>query len=89
MMAQLPEGIFQCLICGMTRARVGGMREHVRDLHLDAKFRFLCPLCKKTYKNRNSFRVHIFITHKTEHKDRAIKIDSCKVLGSNWDPQCL
>ena len=84
MMTKLPDGIFQCLLCETTRVRVDSMREHLRDLHVDARYRFLCPICKKTYKNRNTFRVHIFQAHKAENKDKSINIDSCKVLGTDF-----
>ena len=51
-----------CLICGKARSDKKGIRQHMADGHIESGYRYLCPLCKRVYKNKNSFTVHISIT---------------------------
>ena len=82
---QLPDGGYQCRLCGVTRCKQFGMYEHMRDAHLDTKYRFLCPVCRNTYKNRNSLRSHLFIAHKSEPEAKDVDLASCRVLREDYE----
>ena len=66
----LPDGSLKCTHCGklaskgnLKHVRRQDMRNHA-ETHLDG-LSFECQLCGKTFRSRNSFRVHQSIYHKT------------------------
>ena len=66
----LPDGSLKCTHCGKLHSKGNlkqvcrrDMRNHA-ETHLDG-LSFNCQLCGKTFRSRNSFRVHQSIYHKT------------------------
>ncbi len=67
---------FMCRICGANIGRQRAKR-HILEVHLENNgVRYECPKCKKIYKNRSSFSVHIY----NYHKDiKGLKFDQCTI----------
>ena len=65
-----------CRICGSLIRQWANVRRHVLDQHVDAGTVYMCPACKRPYKNKSSFSQHIYM----EHKDwKGIKFSNFKV----------
>ena len=58
----LEDGTFSCSMCGMSGKLKHVIQYHV-ETHLDG-LSFPCPVCDKTYKTRNSQRVHLSLKHR-------------------------
>lgn len=52
-----------CLLCCKTIVRQRNVRLHFLDSH-QATQAFKCPACLKSYRTKNSFRVHVYRIHK-------------------------
>ena len=69
------EGGFLCTICGTYLKTARGMKIHLRDRHTVAQ-QYRCPICKRIYKNKNSFCNHLY----TAHKDvKGLPISQCAI----------
>lgn len=55
---------FMCLICGKVLRWIHGVKRHIKDLHISHIENYLCPICKKVFRNRNLFQGHINRRHK-------------------------
>ena len=73
---QLGDESCLCNLCGSVLRDWGGFRKHFRDQHFNSKARYLCPACKGTYKNRNSFAVHLSKQHK---EIKGLKLETFKM----------
>ena len=58
----LADGTFSCSMCGMSGKLKHVIQYHV-ETHLDG-LSFPCPVCDKTFKTRNSQRVHLSLKHR-------------------------
>jgi hypothetical protein len=56
-------GGFLCMKCNCFVKLKSSMRRHMQENHHQSNIQFSCPMCKRLYKNRNSFSVHIYTTH--------------------------
>ncbi len=65
---------FLCLLCGSSVVHEASMRRHLSTIHLHCDRRYRCPICHKTYKNRNSFGNHVSTYHK---EARGLDLDRC------------
>ena len=54
---------FVCLVCGSTLANKKSLKRHFGDRHQQT-VPYLCPVCQKEFRNRNSFGTHISLYHK-------------------------
>ena len=64
----LPDGSLKCTLCGKLHSKGSkGRRKHDMRSHAETHLvglSFDCQLCGKTFKTRNSFKVHQSISHK-------------------------
>ena len=59
---QACDGGFICLICGTSNKQHSSIRRHMREIHLDRRYR--CPSCDKYFKNQRYMKNHVTINHK-------------------------
>ena len=63
-MACMEDGSgFMCLLCNKVAIRKGDMKMHVETQHLDAG-PHECQHCGKQFKNKNTLKNHISLTHR-------------------------
>ena len=63
-MLQRSDGIFSCNVCGKSGKDLSNMKRHT-ETHIDG-ISYPCTVCDKTFKSKNSFRVHNYSLHKTK-----------------------
>ena len=57
-----PEG-FQCGFCGRVLRFMNNTRRHIREKHLEAPLRFVCPMCHKSFAAKRLLGRHINQCH--------------------------
>ena len=62
-MLQKSDGISTCKVCGKFGKDASNMRRHA-ETHIDGIV-YPCTICERTFKSKNSFRVHKYSTHTT------------------------
>ena len=62
-MLQKSDGLSTCKICGKFGKDASNMRRHA-ETHIDGIV-YPCTICERTFKSKNSFRVHKYSTHTT------------------------
>ena len=70
---------FLCLLCGSLLSNLKCFRTHFRDTHFATTERYSCPVCRRIYKNKNSFGNHMSIYHK---ELRGLDIRKCLLPSS-------
>ena len=58
------DGVFICMICGISILRSFSMSRHMREIHLSFDEDYNCFPCKKYFKNRKDTYNHIRTFHK-------------------------
>ena len=60
---QKSDGLSTCKVCGKFGKDASNMRRHA-ETHIDGIV-YPCTICERTFKSKNSFRVHKYSTHTT------------------------
>ncbi len=59
---------FLCLLCHSVIARRWHVKRHFLDRHVPANTYFVCPVCRKSYRNRSSLETHVYRYHRAQSK---------------------
>lgn len=53
-----------CTVCHKEFYHLDSLKKHVSNLHGEARGPFVCSMCGRTMKNKNSLYAHIYNYHK-------------------------
>ena len=69
-------GGYLCLPCGKVLKAKQSLYQHFRDLHFYPEVMYTCPVCKKSYRGKNSIKTHV----SRYHKDlKGLDLELCKL----------
>ena len=63
-MLNVGQGRWMCKVCDYV-SKSTNVYNHVEVKHMTEQMVYSCSVCPKTYKSRNSFNVHMSMTHKS------------------------
>ncbi|XP_023340278.1 zinc finger protein 131 isoform X4 [Eurytemora carolleeae] len=68
-MANVGQGRWMCQVCDYV-SKSTNVYNHVEVKHMTEQMVYSCTVCPKTYRSRNSFNVHMSMTHKAVHNQQ-------------------